>query len=386
MTTIAPVRVRPVRRAGLGRRPAEGSLVTSARTVGIGHFGIAPRSRAAARCHPAARRTFEWRTGREGPEARRLRRVIAILGGLGAAVLWATATLASSRSSRMIGSRVVLAWVMVVGTVVGLPVALVTGVPAVVSGDALALMALAGICYSGGLYATYRALTIGKVSVVAPIVATEGAIGALIAVALGDPLTVAAMVLLGFVALGVVLAAVGPARPDVPAGDIELAADALEGPAPEAADTDRPRAPTHDPLRTGEAALLAIVAAAIFGVGLVAAGKAALLVPPIWVAMSSRFVGLVVVALPLVLQRRFTVTRAALPLVIVAGIGEVFGSTASAWGSTHSIPITAVLGSQFAAIAAVVAFLLFGERLSRTQVAGVVLIVGGVTALAASSV
>jgi len=45
-----------------------------------------------------------------------------------------------------------------------------------------------------------------------------------------------------------------------------------------------------------------------------------------------------------------------------------------------------VLGSQFAAIAAVVAFLLFGERLSRSQMTGVVLIVAGVSALAASSV
>ena len=79
------------------------------------------------------------------------------------------------------------------------------------------------------------------------------------------------------------------------------------------------------------------------------------------------------------------ITRRALPLVVVAGIGEILGSTASAWGSTYSIPITAVLGSQFAAIAAVLAFFLFGERLSRTQVAGVLLIVGGVTALAASS-
>ena len=44
-----------------------------------------------------------------------------------------------------------------------------------------------------------------------------------------------------------------------------------------------------------------------------------------------------------------------------------------------------MLGSQFAAIAAVVAFFLFGERLSRTQVAGVLLIGVGVTALAATS-
>jgi len=51
-----------------------------------------------------------------------------------------------------------------------------------------------------------------------------------------------------------------------------------------------------------------------------------------------------------------------------------------------NIAITAVLGSQFAAIAAVLAFLLFGERLSRTQVLGVIFIVAGVSALAATSV
>ena len=71
--------------------------------------------------------------------------------------------------------------------------------------------------------------------------------------------------------------------------------------------------------------------------------------------------------------------------MIVAGVGEMIGSTASAWGSIESIAVAAVLGSQFAAIAAVVAFVLFGERLSRTQIIGVVLIVAGVTVLAASS-
>ena len=74
--------------------------------------------------------------------------------------------------------------------------------------------------------------------------------------------------------------------------------------------------------------------------------------------------------------------RAALPLVVLAGIGEILGSTLSAWGATDSIAIVAVLGSQFAAIAAVMAYVLFGERLSRLQTIGVVTIVLGVTALA----
>lgn len=313
----------------------------------------------------------------------------AIIGGLAAAVLWATATLSSSRSSRMVGSRVVLAWVMIVGTIVGIPLALISGVPSHVPPGAVPLILLAGVCYSGGLYVAYKALTIGKVSIVAPIVATEGAVGAMIAVALGDPLSLVAALLLAVIAAGVVLSAIEPARPDVPAGTIELAADALDGPE---RDDARARIADHaallvdDAARTRRTVIFSVAGALFFGVGLVAAGKAASLVPPIWVASSTRVVGLAIVALPLVLQRRLVLTRQILPLVVVAGIGEIIGSTAAAWGSTYSIPITAVLGSQFAAIAAVVAFLLFGERLSRTQIAGVVLIVAGVTALAASSV
>lgn len=309
----------------------------------------------------------------------------AILGGLGAALLWAGATLASSRSSRMIGSRVVLAWVMIVGTTVGLPLGLATGIPRDVSPDDLFLLLVAGFAYAAGLYTAYSALTIGKVSIVAPIVATEGAIAALIAVALGDELGASATLLLGLIVAGVVLSSIEPAKPDVPVLDLEIAADALDGPPTVESEIMR-AVTTAAPDNTRRAASLAILAAFIFGVGLVATGKAAVDVPPLWVAISIRIVGLVVVVLPLVLQRRLMLTRAALPLVVISGTGEIAGSTLSAWGSAANIPITAVLGSQFAAIAAVFAFLLFRERLSRTQVIGVVLIVGGVTVLAATSV
>jgi drug/metabolite transporter (DMT)-like permease len=299
--------------------------------------------------------------------------VTAILGGLGAAVLWAAATLASSRSSRMIGSRVVLAWVMIVGTIIGLPIGLATGIPTDVAPESLALLLVAGLCYSAGLYSAYTALMFGKVSIVAPIVATEGAVAAVIAVALGDSVGTSAALLLAIIVAGVVLSSIEPARPDVIAGDIEIAADAPDLQAPHVEDTRR-------------AVVFAVAAAVIFGVGLVATGKAAVEVPPIWVAIAVRLIGLVIVALPLILQRKLVLTRAALPLVLIAGTGEIIGSTLSAWGASVNIAITAVLGSQFAAIAAVMAFLLFGERLSRTQVLGVILIVAGVSALAAVSV
>jgi drug/metabolite transporter (DMT)-like permease len=309
--------------------------------------------------------------------------VTAIIGGLGAAVLWAAATLCSSRSSRMLGSRVVLAWVMIVGVVVGLPLAVVSPAPATLAPSTVVLLVLAGVCYVVGLQLTYSALRIGKVSIVAPIVATEGAVAALVAVALGDQIGILAAVMLAAIVAGVVLSSLEPGRSDVPAGDFDLVADAIDGPPP--ADPTVRTATGERPIDARRAALLAMAAALVFGFGLVAAGRSASLVPVAWVALSARLIGIAVVVAPLVIQGRLRVTRVALPLVAIAGTAEVLGSMLSAWGSRESIAIAAVMGSQFAAIAAVAAFVLFGERIGRRQVAGVVLIVAGVTVLAAAT-
>ncbi len=297
----------------------------------------------------------------------------AIIGGLAAAILWATATLASSRSSRMLGSRVIIAWVMIVGTVIGIPLAIVSPFPPDVSPGSLAVLLLSGVCYVVGLQLAYAALRIGKVSLIAPVVATEGAVAALIAVALGDTIGATAAVVLGVIVVGVVLSSLERRGPDLPAGTIDIAVD----------ETDRPATSTPDADR--RAILFAIAAAFVFGVGLVAAGRSAVILPVAWVALTARLVGVLIVALPLVLTGKLTLTRQVLPYVLVAGVCELVGSIASAWGSRESIAVTAVLGSQFAAIAAVGAFVLFGERLARVQVVGVVLIVGGVTVLAATS-
>ena len=55
--------------------------------------------------------------------------MFAILGGLGAALMWGTATLCTSRTSRQIGAGSVLAWVMLTGLVIVLPLALADGIP-----------------------------------------------------------------------------------------------------------------------------------------------------------------------------------------------------------------------------------------------------------------
>ena len=284
--------------------------------------------------------------------------MVAILGGLGAALSWAIATLASSRSSRMIGPISVLGWVMAVGFVAALGPALLSR-PVRLALPELAGLVATGLSHNIGLLLAYRALSIGRVSIVAPITSTEGAIAALLAVALGDSLAGTTALILGVIVLGVVLAAA------------ERAADPASG-------------PRLDPGHNRRAAILALAAAATFSIGLVLAGRlGAGGMPPAWVMLASRTVGLTVIVLPLVVTRRFRLTRAALPLVVLAGVLEVFGGGIYVVAASENVAIAAVVSSQFAALAALGGYFLFGERLQRLQLLGVVVVVLGVTALAA---
>src|SRR5215213_9109041 len=132
--------------------------------------------------------------------------MVAILGGLGAALSWAIATLASSRSSRMIGPMSVLGWVMAVGLVVAIVPALIAEPVPLGPSELLGLVAV-GLSHNLGLLLAYRALTIGRVSVVAPITATEGALAAAISILLGEALGVEIGIVLAVIVVGVVLAA-----------------------------------------------------------------------------------------------------------------------------------------------------------------------------------
>ena len=284
--------------------------------------------------------------------------MVAILGGLGAALTWAIATLASSRSSRMIGPMSVLGWVMAVGLVAAVGPALLAspvelGLPEIVG------LVVVGLSHNVGLLLAYAALSIGRVSIVAPIVATEGALAAVISIMLGEALAIATAVLLGAIAVGVVLAAAERSM-------------------------DTPAARAIDPAVTRRAALFAIAAAVTFSIGLVLAGRlGAEGIPPAWVMFVSRTLGVLLIVLPLIVTRRFRLTRRALPLVVLAGILEVFGGAIYIVAASEGVAVAAVLSSQFAAIAAVGGFLLFGERLQRLQLVGVVVLAIGITALAA---
>ena len=97
--------------------------------------------------------------------------------------------------------------------------------------------------------------------------------------------------------------------------------------------------------------------------------------------MPARVVGVVGVALPLLATRRLRLTRQAVPLVVGGGVCEVLGFASFALGARHGIAVSAVLASQFAALSALAAYVLFRERLQRVQLVGVTAIVAGVALL-----
>src|SRR5262245_63045299 len=110
----------------------------------------------------------------------------AIVGGLGAAAAWAVSMLTASRATRLIGAPSVLAWVLLTGLAIVLPWAALEGVPDGLDASSGRWLLLAGAGNVLGLLCSYSAMRTGQVALIAPIVSTEGAIAAILAVLTGE--------------------------------------------------------------------------------------------------------------------------------------------------------------------------------------------------------
>jgi len=225
-------------------------------------------------------------------------------------------------------------------------------VPPELAGSTLLWFCLAGAGNVGGLLLAYAAFKVGKVGLVAPVVATEGAVAAVISSLLGESLAPLVVLALAVIVIGVVVSSVAP------------------DPAP--IEHERPV----------RAVLLASIAAFVFALGLLAVGRLSGALPVAWALLPARVVGVVVLAIPLLVLGRLHLNRAAAPFIVTVGLSEVVGFLAFALATRDSIAIASVLASQFATFAAVIAYLVYRERLGRLQILGVALVVGGVTALA----
>ena len=280
--------------------------------------------------------------------------MISIVFGLLTAVFFASSSLFSSRAVKVIGSWSAVAWTMLVGLLITLPFLFASGVPAAVS-ENVGWLLVAGIGNVAGLVLAGLAFRVGKVGVITPILATEGAIAAVIAAILGESIAPVVAFLLLVIVGGIVIAAVAPD--------------------PEPLDHERPVL----------AVLLATGGAVVFGLSLYAAGSLSGDLPIAWVLLPARLVGVIALTIPLALSRRLLLTRGTAPLVVGMGLAEVIGFTCFAIGAQYQVAVTSVLASQFAPIAAVMAYVLFKEKLGALQITGVAILVTAVTALSFAS-
>src|SRR5947208_2756621 len=128
---------------------------------------------------------------------------------------------------------------------------------------ALPWLAIAGLGNVAGLVLTYRALRIGPVSVVAPLVSMEGAVAALLSLATGSSMSPMLLSALGLVVVGGALTATA------------------------ATDTDaHAQAPRFTASEARLAALLALVAAVLFGASLYATAQIGRSLPIGWAVLA----------------------------------------------------------------------------------------------------
>lgn len=300
--------------------------------------------------------------------------MIAILGGLTGALLWSISTVTSARASRLVGSVSVVAWAMLVGLLLDLPFLVLAGPPPALEPLGLLYLVVSGLSNIVGLVFVVRALQLGKIGLVTAICSTEGAVGAVLAILAGESVTPWVALTLLWIAGGIVFVALVAEEASPHEAEAEAGALAAVLPAPR----------RHvDPAHARRSIVLAALAALVFGAGLFTTGQAGRLLPIAWAVLPARLFGVLLLLIPLVATRRLRLTREAVPLVTLIGFCELAGTAAYATGAQESVAIAAVLVSQFAALAAVIAFFVYGERLTLRQRSGVVAIALGVALLAA---
>jgi uncharacterized membrane protein len=213
---------------------------------------------------------------------------------------------------------------------------------------------LAGASYAIGSGLMALALKIGNVSVVMPIIACDGGIGAVLATLTGSTLAGGEALLLTMMVLGVVIVASSSSQAAV-GGATEVGLRPI---------------------------LVAAGSAAGFGVVFLAAGKANGM-DSLWVTALSRALP-IVIALAICLKLRAVLPpRGAWPFLIAYGLADGLGYLSYVEGSQYSIPVAAVAASQYAALAVVGGILVYGERLSGQQAVGTAAIIVAATVLAA---
>ncbi len=268
-----------------------------------------------------------------------------ILLGILAATVWGIAGVAGGLGARRVGAHRAIAWSMMLGLLLALPLALASGAPGRIDVRTVLWLLLVSAGMLGGLVCVYQGMRLGSIAVVASISATYGGVGAVLSIISGEQPSTITLIALGVAVVAAVLASQG--------------------------ETNVPGLVYANPNR---AALLGAGAALLWGIQLWAGAQIGDDVGASWMVASARTVGVVVVALPLIARGAARIDRRTVPYLLVAGFGEVCGMTLFVLSSAYGVAQAAVLTSQYGAVAAIIGVVVLKERLRAIQLIGIVII------------
>jgi drug/metabolite transporter (DMT)-like permease len=267
-----------------------------------------------------------------------------LLLALGASLAWGVADFTGPLISRTFGTLRILFWAQLGGVAaIAIAVAVRGEAP---RGPEVLFAVVAGVCGTLGLYAYYRGMQVGAMSVVAPIAGISAVIPVAFGFATGEspsPWQVAGIV--------AALVGVGLASVEHREGSRRLAAGV-------------------------GLALLAALGFGLYFPWMHAAGK----VDFWWASLVFRSTALLVVA-SAVAARRTEVRLGRGPLAVAAavGIGDTLGNVLFAASSTHGlVSLTSVLASLYPVVTVLLAAAVLHEHVAPTQKAGIILTLAGV--------
>jgi drug/metabolite transporter (DMT)-like permease len=273
----------------------------------------------------------------------------AIALALGASLSWGFADFFGPLKGRTYGALRVLVYVQLGGLVT---IAIIVAIRGRGPADAAVLLAIpAALSGTLGLYAYYRGMAVGAMSIVAPIAGISAVIPLTVGFLSGDRPSAWQVLGMACALGGVFLASREPGR---------------TGP------------------RLAAGVGLALVAALGFGgyfPPMHAAGNADFWWASLVFRMTSTSVILAAVA---VVRPALAIPALQLPLLALIGIGDMLGNLLFAAASTSGlVSITSVLASLYPIVTVILARILLEERVARSQEAGIGLTLAGVALISA---